>query len=301
MQFYSHGKLLVTGEYLVLDGARALALPTKKGQFLEVSPLQSPVLKWKSSDEHDQIWYEDEFLIQEVILNKKSSSSSEIRNTLINILYFANLLNPNVFHENHGFQVQTRLTFPRNWGLGTSSTLINNIAQWFQVDAFELLRLSFGGSGYDIACAQTNAPIVYQRVNDKPVFEKVNFQPPMNHLFFVYLNQKQNSKTAINAYFNKRNQNQKAILEVNSITEQVLKTSSFDEMAHLLHHHEVIMSDILELQTVKERFFQDFDGVVKSLGAWGGDFVLVISKENPTSYFRNKGFETVIPYREMIL
>ena len=32
--FYSNGKLLITGEYLVLDGAKAFALPTKFGQNL---------------------------------------------------------------------------------------------------------------------------------------------------------------------------------------------------------------------------------------------------------------------------
>jgi hypothetical protein len=55
------------------------------------------------------------------------------------------------------------------------------------------------------------------------------------------------------------------------------------------------------LSTVKETLFHDFEGVVKSLGAWGGDFVLAISKENPTDYFKAKGFEVVIPYSEMIL
>ena len=35
-EFYSNGKLLITGEYLVLDGAKAFALPTKFGQNLIV-------------------------------------------------------------------------------------------------------------------------------------------------------------------------------------------------------------------------------------------------------------------------
>ena len=62
-----------------------------------------------------------------------------------------------------------------------------------------------------------------------------------------------------------------------------------------------------ELLFFKEHFselvylFPDFDGVIKSLGAWGGDFVMVISNENPTDYFMEKGYETVIPYEEMIL
>ena len=61
------------------------------------------------------------------------------------------------------------------------------------------------------------------------------------------------------------------------------------------------MSEILEMQTVKEALFPDFRGVVKSLGAWGGDFVLAVSRENPTEYFRNRGYDTVVPFSEMIL
>ena len=61
------------------------------------------------------------------------------------------------------------------------------------------------------------------------------------------------------------------------------------------------MSNILELQTIKESLFPDFDGVIKSLGAWGGDFVLVIARENPTDYFKEKGFETIVSYQDMIL
>ena len=34
--FFANGKLLLTSEYLVLDGAKAFAIPTKKGQSLHV-------------------------------------------------------------------------------------------------------------------------------------------------------------------------------------------------------------------------------------------------------------------------
>jgi hypothetical protein len=47
--------------------------------------------------------------------------------------------------------------------------------------------------------------------------------------------------------------------------------------------------------------FSDFKGEIKSLGAWGGDFVMVISESDPTAYFSEKGFTTVISYDEMIL
>ena len=70
-------------------------------------------------------------------------------------------MNPEFLQSEQGFLVKTNLTFPRDWGLGTSSTLINNIAQWAKVDAFQLLWNSFSGSGYDIANAQYNTPILY--------------------------------------------------------------------------------------------------------------------------------------------
>src|SRR5690606_22841947 len=98
-------------------------------------------------------------------------------------------------------------TFPRNWGLGTSSTLINNIAQWFGINAFELLQKSFGGSGYDIACAQNNTPITYQVLNNQPMVKQVSFNPEFKeHIYFVYLNQKRDSKEAI-ANFKKKQKN----------------------------------------------------------------------------------------------
>ena len=57
------------------------------------------------------------------------------------------------------------------------------------------------------------------------------------------------------------------------------------------------------LQTVKTQYFSDFEGSVKSLGAWGGDFALAASDMNESqisAYFSSKGFNTVISYRDMI-
>ena len=61
------------------------------------------------------------------------------------------------------------------------------------------------------------------------------------------------------------------------------------------------MSVILETPTIKNVLFPDFNGTIKSLGAWGGDFAMVIASENPTEYFIKKGYNTIIPYDKMIL
>ena len=300
--FYSNGKLLLTGEYLVLDGAKALALPTKMGQNLQVVTHDKPTISWKSFDADGTIWFEDELEL-DAIINYKEATESSVKNTLLTILHHAHLLQPSFFQERVGYQIETALTFPKKWGLGTSSTLINNLAQWLKIDAFELLNNSFGGSGYDIACAQNDTPIFYQLENQKPNVTPLDFQPEFaSNLYFVYLNQKQSSKNAIAAYYNKKHEKLKQnIANINKLSDAVATAKNIKSFANALQLHENELSAILELLTVQEALFSDFDGVVKSLGAWGGDFILAIALEDPTAYFSSKGYSTVIPYKEMIL
>ena len=300
--FYSNGKLLITGEYLVLDGARAFALPTKFGQNLIVENGSNQEIKWKSFDYDEHLWYEDTISFSEII-NNVDAKVETIKTTLIQILHEAYLLNPDFINQSEGYKVSTKLTFPKNWGLGTSSTLLNNIAQWTKIDAFTLLKNSFGGSGYDIACAQNDTPIVYRLEQSLPIVEIVDFNPNfIGNIHFVYLNKKQNSKAAIKAYYNNKNQNlAQNIIDNNKITEVILKAKTVKEFALAAEKHEIHLSNILEMQTIKEIAFPDFNGVIKSLGAWGGDFVMVVSKENPKDYFTSKGYETILSYDEMIL
>ena len=93
----------------------------------------------------------------------------------------------------------------------------------------------------------------------------------------------------------------KIIPEINQITQEILQCNDGRSFALLMEKHQAIMSNLLETITVKEQLFPDFKGIVKSLGAWGGDFVMVLSKENPKEYFISKGFETILTYDEMVL
>jgi len=300
--FYSNGKLLITGEYLVLDGAKAFALPTKFGQNLIVENGSNKEFQWKSYDSDGSIWFEDTILFSEITTAEKTEEES-VRATLIRILREAYLLNSDFIIKSDGFKVTTQLSFPKNWGLGTSSTLINNIAQWLEIDAYSLLNNSFGGSGYDIACAQNSNPIIYQLDHGKPNVEKVVFNPAFtSNIYFVYLNKKQNSKTAIAAYRkNKKNNLTETIAKIDCLTQEVLLASNVQSFAAAVEKHEFEMSAMLEVPTVKDTLFPDFSGTVISLGAWGGDFVMVIATENPVNYFMSKGYATIIPYDEMIL
>lgn len=299
MEFYSNGKLFILGEYYVLEGAKVFALPTKFGQFLNVFPIHSPKLSWKSYDANGSVWYNDDIAIADIVANNQTSND-KIRNTLIDILHQAHLANPSVLTK--GYVVETKLTFPRIWGLGTSSTLINNVAQWFQIDAFLLLQKSFGGSGFDIACAQNNTPVTYQVFNNEPIVQQVIFNPSFkNNIWFVYLNQKRDSKEAI-ANFRKKQKNLTSeVAEVSKMTDELLQIQNLQTFIDFFKRYEKKLSTILEIPTIQEQLFPDFNGVIKSLGGWGGDFVMVATAENPEAYFKAKGYPTIISYQNMIL
>lgn len=300
--YRSNGKLLLTAEYVVLDGANALALPTNYGQSLTVESFDKPQLNWKSIDHNGEIWFEA-LITLEKIASKFSRPSSDLEKRVIEILHSAIQLNSEFLKNDSGFKVTTKLDFPNNWGLGSSSTLINNIANWANVDAYQLLELTFGGSGYDIACAQYNNPITYQNNPDKTrTVNSITFNPRFNNeLFFVHLNQKQNSRHGIEHYKTNKQNVTTIIKEINSITDSIINCLSISEFETLISAHEQIISKLINLPTVKLTLFPDYSRAIKSLGAWGGDFVLATGSPDDMSFFKNKGYQTIIPYSEMIL
>ena len=310
-QFYSNGKLLLSGEYVVLDGALSLALPTQYGQSLKVEPNAENKITWKSLDNKGNVWFKEEFSFEQISFpflyehSQDLKSLSQISKTLLKILFVANQLNKNFLshyvESEKGLSITTKLDFPREWGLGSSSTLINNIASWANVDAYKLLEFTFGGSGYDIACAQNDTAITYQLLENKRSICKVIFNPQFKDcLYFVYLNKKQNSREGIEHYKKNTSNLSNEISEISNITSKIIECNFINEFESLLNQHEALISNIINQQPMKERLFKDFNGSIKSLGAWGGDFILATSKENPTDYFKSKGFGTIIPYNEMI-
>ncbi|CAM4274085.1 GYDIA family GHMP kinase [Gillisia hiemivivida] len=303
--FRSNGKLLITGEYVVLDGAVSLALPTKYGQSLNVEKTHKSGIQWTAYDNENKIWLKVFFNIDELFLKPAVSSLSTISEeaSLLKILQAAHSLNPKLLQESEGFNITTNLDFPKNWGLGTSSTLINNIAQWFNIDAYKLLQVTFGGSGYDIAAARHNNAITYELSSEKSNVLNVEFDPIFKEeLFFVHLNQKQNSRDSIRHYRDQsKAELQNNISKISGLTSQFLTCGSLKEFELLVEIHETIISKIINTPKVKSDLFQDFDGAIKSLGGWGGDFVLATGAEDAKNYFREKGYNTIIPFTEMAL
>lgn len=295
--FNSNGKLLLTGEYVVLDGATALAIPTQYGQTLKIKQTATKTLHWKSVDKDGVVWFKEDFSLNNF---EPKNTQSKISNTLANILRAARDLDNNFLLNTNGLEVETVLNFSRNWGLGTSSTLINNIAQWAKVDAFRLLHNSFGGSGYDVAAAQSNCPILYTLKGEKPEIKQVSLRWNFTeNLFFIHLNEKQDSKEGI-SHYRKNTIAKSAISEISELSLALLKTTSLFDFQKIITEHEKLISAIINAPTVKSRFFDDYPYAIKSLGAWGGDFIMVTGAENDLEYFKNKGYNTIIPFQKMV-
>ena len=296
--FYSHGKLLLSGEYLVLKGAKALAVPCKMGQTLNFKPENSSQLLWESLDKNGQTWFTADFSIGDFGVIK--TNDNEVANRLRQILRSIRRQNPD-FLKKSGGGVKTFLEFDRQWGLGTSSTLIANLAQWAGVNPYIILDNTLGGSGYDIACASADKPLFYTRGMVEPKIEYCDFNPNFkNSLYFVYLNRKKNSRDAV-AEFMQKDITEAEISKANELSNLMATAEGLSDFQYIITEHESFISQLLSIPTIKENQFKDFNGAIKSLGAWGGDFVLASGGSNTPDYFRAKGFPIVMSYDELIL
>ncbi len=302
--FYSHGKLLLSGEYAVLDGETALAVPTRFGQWLHIEASGTDEMEWESQNPDGSSWFKtrfqgDDFTQPTTLTNFPTG----IRERLLYMLRAAVSLNPEFARRLKGTRVVTQLEFPREWGLGSSSSLISNLALWAETDPYDLLSATLGGSGYDIAAAQSGGPFLYTLGGDKtPSAQPVSFDPVFaGELFFVYLNQKQDSREGIARYRERPAPSAEILKTISGFSLQLASAPDLTTFRHALDAHEALLGKVLGMEPIKKRLFPDYPGSVKSLGAWGGDFILASGSTEHQDYFRKKGYSVIHPYREFIL
>jgi mevalonate kinase len=309
--FFGHGKILLSAEYLIMDGALAIALPTKVGQALSVkySPSFNPKLTWRSLDSTGRPWFEAQFEFWhfDVFQNGETEASPISKETL----YLQNLLrqvrkqNTHFLRDEVDVFVETRLGFPIDWGLGSSSTLIYNVAQWAYISPFKLAFDMSTCSGYDIACAQSDGPILYRCDSSGPHWETISFEPPfMKNLYLVYTGKKRDTAHAVGEYREKRQDDSDNIERMNEITKMMLQCQSLPEFEMLIRQHEDLLAKRLLMNSVKETYFKDYWGEIKSLGAWGGDFLLATSDKNEDvtkAYFSQLGHDVFFRLQDIIL
>lgn len=293
----------MTGEYGVLDGAKAIALPTKFGQHLVSKPTKSSDLIWESRDMHGKIWFKAQISLFD--FSAVETSDTAKAKVLEKLLKNAVRLNSEFLSKWNGFKVETKLEFPLDWGLGSSSTLSHLVGQWADVHPILLHFKTYAGSGYDVACAGADAPIEYQLVDHDVHYSEIDFLPIFkDRLYFIHLGRKQSSAEAIEYYTRQVKQKKSFAKALTGISEKIVSAKSLKNFCALLDEHEDIVSEQLQLKTVKAELFSDFKGSIKSLGAWGGDFVLAASElgtDAVKQYFSSRGYGTVLTWDELIV
>lgn len=297
--YHANGKLLLCGEYFVLHGAKAVALPLKVGQQLRVhSDFQLDTLLWKAFYK-GQVWFW--CLLKPDDFSVINSSDQDKAATLSKIFQTIQSLNPE-FHPHAGTRFETMLDANPEWGFGSSSTLISVLSQWARVNAFKLNESVFSGSGFDIACAQADGPILY--IQNQPA-QRVNLDYPFaDQLMLVYSGKKKNTRPEVHAFMKEKKLSTPLIHQMSALTDEFVRCADQTVFNQLIREHEKIVGQVIGQTPVKEHLFADFQGEVKSMGAWGGDFYLISATQSFSEvklYFENKGFTTIYRWPELIL
>ena len=131
---------------------------------------------------------------------------------------------------------------------------------------------------------------------------QTNFSPPFkDNLFFIHLNKKVDTQLEVSKFLNYKNEYSNEILKINSLGEMIVKEKNQKQFNEMIKEHEEIISKIIYKKPIQSILFKDFYGQIKSLGSWGGDFILASGDNETPKYFSKKGFETIIPFSEMKL
>lgn len=302
MNYYSRGKLLLSGEYLVLKGSTALAVPLKRGQELEINPIASQsILIWESK-ESGKTWFKAKLKLP--IFEIIEATDLEIANRLIKYLKAAANMQAGFLDKISGKKISTNLEFKLEWGFGSSSTLISNIAFWAELDPYEYFKQVSLGSGYDVVCARENGPIYFCRDKDNYKVEEAHISADVSDfLYFVYMGKKKNSDESVSNFLSGK---KKFAIEkklISDLSRHMGNAATIDDFAYYMREHEQIISSVLKKPSLKETVFKDLTGEAKSLGAWGGDFSMVTwngSKNGLTEYLKEKNIDILFTYNELV-
>jgi mevalonate kinase len=244
------------------------------------------------------LWFWAEIRTSDWTVIKTNETGSA--RAIIQLLKAIHAQNPSMFPSGSGLKIKCQLEFPQDWGLGSSSTLIAAMAEWSKTDPYWLSKKTFGGSGYDLAAANMNGPFIYQLSENGPKIKTTPLNWPFkDQLYFIHRNKKQNSRESI-AHYRNRSINEAWLNQINDLTQEFVQARDAQDFGQLIRAHESAIAGALNLIPVKQELFPDFKGEIKSLGGWGGDFMLALGPKSSPDYFKAKGFPTVISFADMV-
>ena len=268
-------------------------MPTSFGQHLSVESHQGPEhVLWEALDHENRQWFTAGFDHEGRVLHCSSADMAEKLQG-----FLAPVRNSNAW--NAPVRVQTKVDFPRLWGLGTSSTLCALLAQWAEIDALSYRKLH-GGSGYDLACAQASGAISYALVDGEPEVLPVQLPEVLQSVVFVYRGAKQQTDSSLKLV-GRKPFSAAQCEEITQLSEGFLQANSLNELESIIEQHELLIANHLGLERAIEGPFKGIRGQVKSLGGWGGDFVMLTRFEENRQWLEANGFNAIIPFETMAL
>lgn len=296
--YYSQGKFLITGEYLVMAGAEAIVLPINKGQYLKIFEAEDENLHWQSFYK-EQAWFEAIFDPEsfEILKTSDQQSTAYITSLLKNA---AQLSNKRKTLRN--ISIRTELEFDKEWGMGSSSTLLVNLSYLFDINAFDLHSKVSHGSGFDVAAALSDFPVRYRiRKNNREILPVHMPELFFDHTYFIYLGEKADSGIAVEDFHSRNKDLKMPVKYINEITAQFTELEDVQELSNITGEHEEFMGKVLCLESPTNHF-PDYSYGMKSLGAWGGDFIMAVNpngKEEVEQYFKHKGYTLIFSANEL--
>lgn len=299
--FRAHGKLLLSAEYMVMHGSEALAIPLNKGQLLQIS---------RTPDRDRFTWraFEDEQEWFSVTLHPGSmqiieTSDRETASQLMILFEACIELQPAFQKELFFKEALTTLQFSREYGFGSSSTLIALMAEWAEVNPLDLHFMVSDGSGYDVACALADGPILYKLRDQSPHYRHIPFHPDFSdQLYFAWQGRKQPTASHLESISGTFMPGYEQIHYFSQLTTEMVESTTLEGFRKVMEEHEKVLSDILGMEPVSKEFF-DLPGSVKSLGAWGGDFIMIASdapEKEVVSYLEQKGIKMWYHYNDLV-
>ena len=297
--YHSNGNLLLTGEYLISDGAEAIALPLRKGHTLAVKPIHGKKIIWESvynqKTETKVIFRSDDF---QIIQTDNENSANFIQQVLRKAMDHLPSLN-----QLPGYHIKAFHDYPAFLEFGCESAMIANIADWFNINPFRFSRDISPGLESQIACAKNHKPILFKATNKFPDYQEINLNFPFaEHLHFIYTGNKDDSSDRTKQLHNYPYFHE-ILIKISEINNQIIQSSSLEAFEKALLNHDKLLSEVLNEKRLQEKAFRNFPGIVKPLNDWSGKFVLASWKGKNNElreYFGSYNIQTIFSWEELI-
>lgn len=270
---------MLCGEYAVIIGVEALAVPVSVGQWMHVWEFDSPGgehrILWEAKDREGASWLNESFALP---LGDVGLEERDERKIIHQLLAMAP---ENTWKPGKSYRIETQLEFDRSSGLGSSSTMVSNFARFANLDAQAIQQQLFGGSGYDVAVAEVGKGLVFWKDGENNHWGPWTISPSLTHDWkVVFLGEKQNSRNSlsdVNARLQEIQNDEFMLHQLQQVAGAVKMAQQVSMVEAGLEMWQALLSMGLGLQTPYQHFgFQPVKGgLCKWLGAWGGDMLLV--------------------------